>query len=501
MKKKTHTFDPAQLGSLLSSLTTLTHKNGLDRFYYQLSSRNRVSVQYQFNELEEDKEREIFVEYGGRRYSVYVIINIHYIYKITSKTKMTLEETLKVLYAKYSLQALMGLYNTNDDFPNLKLRELACNLEINWKMDRNDEDFFPRAYMFGLEEYKSWRYYYKALESMLADNEDNFDLDLYPSGKGKPSDNQGEGENKVIADTDVVDSNDKNQNEDASDGSKEISEDVELQEGEYSQEQSFEQSKTPDQLKLEKFLEKFNEIDDQIEDSSEPRGNIFDDDLQDIEKEIIKGVDKSCESELDKKKIQNLKIEKFHKLIQELTRKERQVRITQTRKIDSYHRVNNRREEKGLILPGKKTTLHGVQKKYAEQLDVFIDISGSTTGYIRQAEVCYIDIMNYVAKEFHDAGARIIFYNHLCNRTVKPYDLFIPAVGKGGTDILNVVMSLEHKEKSRLKRVIVFTDGEDTFNTLYDTHKDVQIYKFASNSYDGFKILKYDRSIDYFKPL
>ena len=504
MKKELVSNDFSQIDSLLESIKYLVSTNGLDKFRYTLASKQRIIVDYYFFELEDDKEMEIIIQLEGKIECVNVMINIHYLLKMMNKMKLTLLQAIKILYAKYRLHALMGLYNLNKKFPNVKIRELAYNLEINWKLNKNDEYFFPRAFMFGLEEYKSWQYYYKSLELMMKDDEE-LNLSLDPTGSGKPTDESGEGNENANTEPDFQDENNSQPNEQIENKTNQNLKDKIAEQNDNLEEKTNNDSNSKSkqnniyQLKLEKYLEKMNEIRDQVQDLSEPLGNFFEDNIEDLKEEIVKESTNLCDYELNEIKIKNFNVGGFHKLLQELLRKERQVRITQTRKTDSYHRINNRREEKGLILPGKKIVKHGVQKKFAEELDVFIDVSGSTQNYIRQADVHYIDLMNYIAQEFHNVGARVIFYNYYCNRIVRPNDLFVPARAFGTTDILNVVRELEGSAGSKLKRVIVFTDGYDNYNTLYDTHDDVQIYKLAPNPETGFEILKYNRDIDGFR--
>lgn len=547
MKKELIINNPTQIDSALTAIRILIQDNYLESFHYRLDSKRRVAVKYVVAEMDEDKEREILISSEVTTEFVYVLINIHYILRMMDKMKMTVAEVLKYLYSKYSLQALMGLFNENEDFPNIKIRELACNLEINWKMNKNDEDFFQRAFMFGLEEYKNWKYYYKALEAMMSENAESNEQGSDPSGEGEETNDPGEGNVNSNSETDVNDqngkgeeketndqensqssdnqdeessgqgdqiedsekessdeqgeSNDKNESdqENTSDEEKESNRDDVNSDDETKEDPYAQAAKTPEQLKLERYLDKTDPINDVIQDSSQPAGMITDDDMNEIEEMLIKNYNNLLECEKKEKRIENIKIEGFQKLLQNLLRKERQVKITQTRKRDSYHRINNRREEKGLILPGKKIVQQGVQKKFAERLDVFIDISGSTYEYISRANVHYIDIMNFIAKEFHSVGSRIIFYNYCFNRIVRPGDLFIPADPNGSTDIMCTVSELE-KEEGKLNRIIVFTDGYDSYKTLYDTHKDVQVYKLSPDSENGFRIEKYNRNRDYFFP-
>lgn len=515
-KKELISKDTSQVNALLDSLTSLANKNSLDIFRYKLSSdekitSQRVMVKYLFADLnDENKEREIIITSEGKLEIVNVLINIHYIAKMADKTKMTSVQILKTLYAKYSLQALMGLYNLNEDFPNVKLRELACNLEINWKINKNDEDFFHRAYMFGLEEYKTWQYYYKVLEAMLQ-NSDNDSYDFDPNGEGEQTNKNEQGDKNSESDkanNQQSENNDESKNNGESKENKENKEENN-QDSKDSKNDSDQDDKpnndkapnSPEKLKLENLLKKSYELDDQIQDTSTPVGNLFEEDPEDVEADILKVFDKPCETEIEQRKIKDFQIDGFHRLLNNLLRKERQIRITQTRKTNSYHRINNRRDEKGLILPGKKTVQHGVQKKFAEQLDVFIDISGSTIETISHLRVCYIDIMNYVAKEFHDVGARVLFYNYTLNRIVNPGELFIPSYASSNTNIMDTVSKIENDEKTKLKRVIVFTDGYDNYRDLYDTHDDVQIYKFTAILGGGFKIEQYNRDIDYFRAI
>lgn len=157
----------------------------------------------------------------------------------------------------------------------------------------------------------------------------------------------------------------------------------------------------------------------------------------------------------------------LHKLIQN----EQSYSIIPTKKVPSYHKFNNRRKS-DFILPGKKIVQHGNQKKFQQQLTVFLDVSGSTQGNTDLVTVSY---------ELHKLGATIVFYDTEVCDILKPEEVYCHYSPSGGTNVCKAIK--EYIERgNKLDRLYVFTDGADDFSQIPTICDQYEVYQLYSNS-------------------
>ena len=166
-------------------------------------------------------------------------------------------------------------------------------------------------------------------------------------------------------------------------------------------------------------------------------------------------------------------IEGLDELMRKLERKERTMSITPHDRKETYMKLNNRRKNGTIILPGKRLENDGLKKKFDTSLTVFIDMSGSTMD-INET------LMN-VAYRFYKLGATIIYYDNNILDTVKPSERFRLMDSRGGTNIKDVLTEyLATGEK--IDRAYVITDGEDYFYALDEVVPKYTIYRIKHNA-------------------
>ena len=160
-------------------------------------------------------------------------------------------------------------------------------------------------------------------------------------------------------------------------------------------------------------------------------------------------------------------------LIKKLERKERTMSITPHDRKETYMKLNNRRKNGTIILPGKRMENDGVKKKFDTALTVFIDMSGSTHN-INET------LLN-VAYKFYKLGATIIYYDESILDTIKPNERFRLMLARGGTNIKNV-LSEYLATGAKINRAYVITDGRDYFDALDQIVPKYNIYLIENKS-------------------
>ena len=163
--------------------------------------------------------------------------------------------------------------------------------------------------------------------------------------------------------------------------------------------------------------------------------------------------------EFNKDSYKNFTLDGLSQIISKLVRKEKEQSIVSHGRENTYFKINNRRQSE-FILPGKRLTGGATHKKFSNGLTVFIDVSGSTGGYINH------DLIG-VAYKLYLQGANIVYYRGNIVLKLNNTDPFVGVGGGGSTDIVNTIKEY-NQLYGKLERVYVFTDGQDDFRNMGD---------------------------------
>ena len=166
-------------------------------------------------------------------------------------------------------------------------------------------------------------------------------------------------------------------------------------------------------------------------------------------------------------------IKGLDELIKKLERKEKTMSITPHARKETYMKLNNRRKNGTIILPGKRMENDGVKKKFDTSLTIFMDMSGSTHK-INET------LLN-VAYKFYKLGATIIYYDEAILDTIRPNEKFRLMMARGGTNIKRV-LNAYLATGAKIERAYVITDGEDYFDALDQIVPKYNIYKIETGS-------------------
>lgn len=461
-------------------------------------------------------------------------LNTRIIQRYSEEADISIMAATKAILSHEILHILLNHFSTKYDGYNKRLLNIAGDLEINQIINLGKP--FLQIEDFDFKPFRDTEYYYKCLlekyeekkstpstiniESELSDGEsqDNDQENNNQSGISQDTSRDDMSDNELTEsnadtredeeiDTDLDDNDDEsnginNNDDDSIDEDNNDSKDDNNSEESYNNDNNeFDDAKDCEDYSKPDTAENISE-DLSESQSANPRGeyerstndssdisDIIEDLLPDnsyINTETVNEMETSTidttfsiedvakvEEKIKRDLLEEYSIKGLKDIVRQIARKERAVKITPHGREYTYKKFNNRRKS-DVILPGKKYTNEGVQKKFDSSPIVFIDISGSTSsGRINS------NLMN-VACTLHDIGATIVYYDNQIKSICEPDTMFYTESPRGGTQIANSIEQYV-RHIGKFDRAYVFTDGYDDFTTLRDVCDKFNVYFITEN--------------------
>ena len=440
-------------------------------------------------------------------------------------------EAAKILVTHEIMHVLLDHFNKNYRQWNHEIFNLAADCEVNSYLNTGGSSI--RAQQFGLPDFLKVTDYYRFIKGQSDDQkkqEQKISIQINMPAEGGSSDmmtsssSSGESQTASTSSSASQDNQDQSENSSKSSKSDDKTEEVNnadtVSEGEKKEEEKPQPTDTDLKPKSDSNPNDLQPGEDENDDdgnaNAKASGNTSDDDEDDTDEpedeaseQMKKALEKSNGDSLTDKysdeeaeKIDQIakqygigdeniqraatvaskaiertmntnNIEGLDELMRKLERKEMTMGITPHTRKETYMKLNNRRRNGTIILPGKRLENNGVKKKFDTSLTVFIDLSGSTWD-INET------LMN-VAYRFYKLGATIVYYDTKILDIVKPSERFRLMESSGGTNIKDVLA--EYLETNpKLDRAYVITDGQDNFYAMDEVVPKYNIYLIERRS-------------------
>lgn len=433
-------------------------------------------------------------------------LNTRIIQEYSEDADISIMAATKAILSHEILHILLNHFSTKYDGYNKRLLNIAGDLEINQIINLGKP--FLQIEDFDFKPFRDTEYYYKCLlekyeEKKSISSAINIKNELSDS-EPQDNDQDSNSQNNISQDTSCDDTSDNESAESSADTGEDKETDTDSDNNNESNDINNDDNNEIDDSEDREDYSKPDTIENIGEDLSEslsvnPReeyGRSTDDPIDIIEDllpdnsyintETVKEMEISTvdttfsfediakvEEKIKRDLLEEYSIKGLKDIVRQIARKERAVKITPHGREYTYKKFNNRRKS-DVILPGKKYTNEGVQKKFDSSPIVFIDISGSTSnGRINS------NLMN-VAYTLHNIGATIVYYDNQIKSICEPGTMFYTESPRGGTRISD---SIEQYIRviGKFDRAYVFTDGYDDFTTLRNVCDKFNVYFITEN--------------------
>lgn len=399
--------------------------------------------------------------YNNRVIKIILNIDILDAHELAHQINKDINTTIRLIISHELLHLFLKHLDDKYDKLNRKLFNIAADLEVNSYINAP----FPllRAEQYNLPDFlTASRYYELLLEQAQQQQKKRFSFNNNNEKDNDKDENDNDNENNSNeVENECNDNNSSHSSNNNTDIQDEVNDESQNENNELIN--KFLESQLPkneDDLynHIEEFTlnnkdnhDTFNNIVKQYIDNNNSKVNI----IEKIVHELNKYIDKK------------LNIMNLDNIISKLVSRENTKTIQPHDRVNTFTKLNNRRKQSGIILPGKKLVKHGLKKKFDSELTVFIDVSGSTSDKIHQ--------LNEAAYRLYKVGATVVFYDDNIVSVIKPNEVFYCHNSRGGTSIQKVIKEYTNKYK-QLHRAYIFTDGEDDFTNLNEVIKEYKVF-------------------------
>lgn len=143
-------------------------------------------------------------------------------------------------------------------------------------------------------------------------------------------------------------------------------------------------------------------------------------------------------------------------------------------KVPSWFKYNNRKEDYGILTPGKVKEKDDLSKNTERRSApiIFVDCSGSMMDILKELFYFLYNMLTYIS-------CTVVFYDVKVLKVIKianalNFDISMFQAG-GGTSVKDAIENYKKEFNDKINNVYIFTDGYDDFNDLDVTYSTVYI--------------------------